>query len=122
MFDILRCALNLVSYECGLGLPSVTDGYRLVHAEGDGVPGLIVDRLGDVIVAQVFGLRFMATLFGFVFLSHQLGSFLGVWLGGALYDLFGSYTQVWWVGVGAGALSAIVHLPVREQAPQPAVV
>ena len=67
------------------------------------------------LVAQIYGLKFMGTLYGIVFFSHQLGSFLGVWLGGYMYDLNGSYDLVWWVGVGAGAFSAIIHLPVREQ-------
>ena len=67
------------------------------------------------LVAQIYGLRFMGTLYGIVFLSHQLGSFLGVWLGGVMYDLYGSYDLVWWVGVGAGAFSALIHLPVKEQ-------
>ncbi|MCQ0969197.1 MFS transporter (plasmid) [Paracoccus sp. TK19116] len=66
------------------------------------------------LVAYIYGLRYMGTLYGFVFLSHQLGSFLGVWLGGWLYDVYGDYTLVWWVGVGVGAFSAIIHLPVRE--------
>ncbi|CCQ74732.1 MFS transporter [Magnetospira sp. QH-2] len=66
------------------------------------------------LVAQIYGLRYMGTLYGIVFFSHQLGSFLGVWLGGNLYDRFGSYDVVWWVGVGVGAFSALVHLPVRE--------
>ncbi len=67
------------------------------------------------LVAHIYGLRYMGTLYGFVFFSHQLGSFLGVWLGGRMYDLTGSYTMVWWIGVGVGALSAIVHLPIREK-------
>ena len=67
------------------------------------------------LVAHIYGLRYMGTLYGFVFLSHQLGSFLGVWLGGMMYDLTGSYTTVWWIGVGVGAFSAIVHLPIRER-------
>lgn len=66
------------------------------------------------LVAYIYGLRYMGTLYGFVFLSHQLGSFLGVWLGGKMYDLYGNYTLVWWVGVGVGAFSALIHLPVRE--------
>lgn len=66
------------------------------------------------LVAYIFGLRYMGTLYGFVFLSHQLGSFLGVWLGGRLYDSYGDYTLVWWVGVGVGAFSALIHLPIRE--------
>jgi predicted MFS family arabinose efflux permease len=71
------------------------------------------------LVAHIYGLRFMGTLYGFVFLSHQIGSFLGVWLGGRMYDLTGGYTTVWWVGVGVGAFSALIHLPIRERAMQP---
>jgi predicted MFS family arabinose efflux permease len=67
------------------------------------------------LVAHMYGLRYMGTLYGFVFLSHQLGSFLGVWLGGAMYDLTGGYTMVWWIGIGVGAFSALVHLPIRER-------
>ncbi|MDZ4095974.1 MAG: MFS transporter [Paracoccaceae bacterium] len=67
------------------------------------------------LVAHIYGLRYMGTLYGFVFFSHQVGSFLGVWLGGRMYDLTGDYTLVWWVGVGVGAFSAIVHLPIRER-------
>ncbi len=66
------------------------------------------------LVGYIYGLRYMGTLYGIVFFSHQLGSFLGVWLGGALHDIYGSYTTVWWVGIAVGAFSAIVHLPVRE--------
>ena len=67
------------------------------------------------LVAHIYGLRYMGTLYGFVFFSHQLGSFLGVWLGGRMYDLTGDYTVVWWVGVGVGAFSALIHLPIREK-------
>lgn len=67
------------------------------------------------LVAHIYGLRYMGTLYGIVFLSHQIGSFLGVWLGGALYDLYGNYTLVWWVGVAVGAVSALIHLPIRER-------
>lgn len=66
------------------------------------------------LVAYLYGLRYMGTLYGLVFFSHQLGSFLGVWLGGILHDQFGSYTVVWWVGVGTGLLSTVVHLPIKE--------
>ena len=68
------------------------------------------------LIAHIYGLRYMGTLYGIVFFSHQLGSFLGVWLGGRMYDIYGSYTAVWWVGVAVGAFSAIVHLPIRERA------
>ncbi len=67
------------------------------------------------IVAQVFGLRYMATLFGVAFFSHQLGSFLGIWLGGYLYDRSGSYDIVWWVGVALGFAAALIHLPIDEK-------
>ena len=67
------------------------------------------------LVAHIYGLRYMGTLYGIIFFSHQLGSFMGVWLGGRLYDIYGDYTAVWWVGVAVGAFSAVVHLPIREQ-------
>ena len=67
------------------------------------------------LVAHLYGLRYMGTLYGLVFFSHQLGSFVGVWLGGEFYDQFGSYTVVWWVGVGTGLLSTLVHIPIKER-------
>lgn len=67
------------------------------------------------LVAHIYGLRYMGTLYGIVFLSHQLGSFLGVWLGGRMYDIYGDYTLVWWIGVAVGAFSAIIHLPIKER-------
>ena len=67
------------------------------------------------IVAQMFGLRFMGTLVGIVFLSHQLGSFTGVWLGGVLYDRTGSYEAMWWAGVCLGLFAAVVHLPINDR-------
>jgi predicted MFS family arabinose efflux permease len=67
------------------------------------------------IVAQIFGLRYMATLFGIVFLSHQLGSFLGIWLGGRLFDTTGSYDVIWWAAVALGIGAAIVHWPIDEK-------
>lgn len=69
------------------------------------------------LIAHLYGLRYMGTLYGIVFFSHQLGGFLGVWLGGRMYDVYGDYTFVWWIGVAVGAFSAVVHLPVREKAP-----
>jgi MFS family permease len=67
------------------------------------------------LVAHIYGIRYMGTLYGVVFLSHQIGGFLGVWLGGKMYDISGDYTLVWWIGVGVGAFSALVHLPIRER-------
>lgn len=67
------------------------------------------------IVGRIFGLRHLGTLFGFVFLSHQIGSFLGVWLGGRLHDASGSYDGIWWAGVVFGIAAALIHLPIDER-------
>ena len=67
------------------------------------------------IVAQVFGVRYMATLFGIVFLSHQIGSFIGVWLGGRIFDQTGSYDTMWYAGIVLGIIAGIVHLPIDEK-------
>ena len=67
------------------------------------------------IIGHIYGIKFMGTLYGIVFLSHQIGSFVGVWLGGLFYDIYGSYEIVWWVGIGVGAFSAIIHLPIKEK-------
>jgi len=79
----------------------------------------------NAVVAQIFGVRHFSMLGGFVFLAHQIGSFLGVWLGGRLYDATGSYDVVWWIAVALGVFAALINLPVRETAivraqPQPA--
>jgi predicted MFS family arabinose efflux permease len=78
----------------------------------------------NAVVAQIFGVQYLSMLGGFVFFSHQIGSFLGVWLGGLLYDRTGSYNIVWWIAVALGIFAALVNLPVRESAivrnPQPA--
>ncbi|MDK9697540.1 MAG: MFS transporter [Siculibacillus sp.] len=68
----------------------------------------------NALVALMFGTRYLAMLGGLVFFSHQVGSFLGVWLGGWLYDIDQSYDPVWWMGVALGVFAAIVHLPIRE--------
>jgi MFS family permease len=76
----------------------------------------------QALVAVMFGTRYVATLFGFAFLSHQVGSFLGVWLGGRLFDATGSYDIVWWISVALGIFAALVHLPIVERpVPRPAV-
>ncbi len=74
----------------------------------------------------MFGTKYMAMLYGFAFFSHQLGGFLGVWLGGLMYESSGSYIGVWWLSVALGVASAIINLPIIEKpvqrapAPQPA--
>lgn len=68
----------------------------------------------NAVVAQIFGAQHLSMLGGFVFLSHQIGSFLGVWLGGRLYDATGSYDIVWWLAVALGVMAMVANLPVRE--------
>ena len=93
----------------------ITPETVLLFSVAMGALWLATVPLTSGLIAHLYGLRYMGTLYGIVFFSHQLGSFLGVWLGGRMYDLYGDYTMVWWIGVGVGAFSAIVHLPVREK-------
>ncbi|MGJ7492444.1 MFS transporter [Variovorax sp. ZT4R33] len=79
----------------------------------------------NALIAQIFGVAHLSMLSGFVFLGHQVGSFLGVWLGGYLYDRTGSYDIVWYLAIALGVMAAVVNLPVKEgaiarPAPQPA--
>ena len=66
-----------------------------------------------------FGSRYLSTLYGIVFFSHQIGSFLGVWLAGRLYDSSGSYESVWWLAVDLGLAAALIHLPIADRAIHP---
>ena len=100
-------------------LTPMTPGSVLIFSAVMGALWLATVPLTSGLVAHLYGLRFMGTLYGFVFFSHQLGSFVGVWLGGRLYDVTGDYTAVWWIGVAVGAFSAIVHLPIRERREPP---
>jgi MFS family permease len=96
-------------------LAPMTPGTVLLFSVLMGALWLATVPLTSGLVAQIWGLRYMGTLYGIVFLSHQIGGFMGIWLGGRLYDVYGNYTLVWWVGVGVGAFSALVHLPIRER-------
>ena len=96
-------------------LSPITPASVLIFSLVMGALWLATVPLTSGLIAHIYGLRYMGTLYGIVFFSHQLGSFLGVWLGGELYDIYGDYTLVWWVGVAVGLFSAIVHLPVRER-------
>ena len=86
----------------------------LVFAAGMGLLWLSTVPLTSGLVMTMFGTRYMATLFGIVFFSHQIGSFLGVWLGGWIYDATGSYEPIWWAGVLFGLAAAFIHLPIDE--------
>ena len=68
----------------------------------------------SALVALMFGTRWFSTLYGFAFVSHQVGGFLGVWLGGVVFEQFGSYTPIWWLSVLFGVLSALINLPIVE--------
>ena len=70
----------------------------------------------NAIVAQIFGVAHLSMLGGFVFFSHQIGSFMGVWLGGVLYDRTGSYDIVWYIAIALGVFAALINLPVKETA------
>ncbi len=95
----------------------MTPATVMIFAFGMGSLWLATVPLTSGLVAHLYGVRYMGTLYGIVFFSHQLGSFLGVWLGGKLFDIYGGYDVVWWVGVGIGAFSALIHLPIRETRP-----
>jgi predicted MFS family arabinose efflux permease len=97
-------------------LTPMTPATVIVFSAAFGMLWLATVPLTSGLVAHLYGLRYMGTLYGFVFLSHQLGAFIGVWLGGELYDVTGSYTAVWWLGAAVGLFSAVVHLPIRETA------
>ncbi len=72
--------------------------------------------LTSSIVARIFGPRYLATLFGIVFFSHQIGAFAGVWLGGMVFDMTGNYLPVWWISVALGAFAGLVNLPIDDRA------
>jgi len=110
---LARAAVILVF----ISLP-ITAVSALIFAAAMGLLWLSTVPLTSGLVAVMFGQRYMATLFGFVFFSHQIGSFLGVWLGGYAYDRTGSYDLVWWISIALGVAAAIVHLPIRD-APAP---
>ena len=67
------------------------------------------------LVASIYGPRYMSMLFGIVFFGHQLGGFLGAWSGGYLFDRIGSYDIVWWISIGLGVMSALLHWPIQER-------
>ncbi len=108
-------ALRAVAILLFISLP-LTPGSVYVFAAAMGLLWLSTVPPTNAIVAQIFGVQYMSMLGGFVFLSHQVGSFMGVWLGGLLYDRTGSYDIVWWIAIALGVFAALVNLPVRETA------
>ena len=96
-------------------LTPITANTVMIFSASMGFLWLATVPLTSGLVAHIYGIKYMATLYGIVFFSHQLGSFVGVYLGGVLYDAYGSYTTVWWVGIAVGVFSSLVHLPVKEE-------
>jgi predicted MFS family arabinose efflux permease len=115
-----KCGLSVIYFGRALCITALlfapkTELTIYLFAAAMGILWLSTVPLTTGIVAQVFGVRYMATLFGIVFFSHQLGSFIGVWLGGYLYDHIGTYDPVWWAGIALGLAAAIIHLPINER-------
>ena len=93
----------------------VTPVTVLLFSAAMGLLWLSTVPLTSGLVAQIFGTRYMAMLFGIVFFSHQVGAFIGVWLGGRLYDTTGSYDVVWWTSVALGVVAAALHWPIDDR-------
>lgn len=96
-----------------------TTGSVLVFSALMGVLWLSTVPPTVALCARLFGTRWLATIFGLVFLGHQVGGFLGAWLPGLIFDRTGSYDAMWLISVAAGVFAALIHLPVREPAPLP---
>jgi predicted MFS family arabinose efflux permease len=86
-----------------------------IFAAAMGLSWLSTVPLTNGVVAGIFGVRYLSMLSGFVFFSHQLGSFLGVWLGGYLYTLQGNYNTVWVITIGLGLFAGLINLPIKEE-------
>mgnify|MGYP005640333353 CR=1 FL=1 len=93
----------------------ITDVSAILFASYTGLLWLGTIPLTSGLVAQIFGGQYMGMLYGFAFLSHQVGSFLGIWMGGAVRDFSGSYDAVWWCAVGLGFVAAAIHWPIDER-------
>jgi MFS family permease len=107
-------SIRAVSVVAFLSLP-MTPASAIMFGAVTGLTWLSTVPPTSGLVALMFGTRWFATLFGFAFVSHQVGGFLGVWLGGIVFEKFGSYTPVWWLSVLFGVLSALINLPIVEK-------
>ena len=99
----------------GFVLLPATSGNAILFGMTMGLLWLSTVPVTSSLVAQIFGPQYMATLFGIVFFSHQVGASLGAWLGGSLYDLTGSYELIWWINIALGIFAAIIHYPIDER-------
>jgi len=93
----------------------VTDTSALLFASFTGLLFLGTVPLTSGLVAQIFGTQYMAMLYGFAFTSHQVGSFLGIWMGGVVFDLTGNYDAIWWSAIVLGFIAAAMHWPIDER-------
>ncbi len=105
-----RALTILVFIQCPVTQTSV-----ILFAAVMGLLWLSTAPLTSGIVAQMFGTRYMGTLFAIVYMSHQLGSFTGVWLGGKIYDVTGSYEMFWWLAIALGLIAALIHYPINDR-------
>lgn len=93
----------------------ISNATALIFGGAIGFLWLATIPLTSGLVAQIFGIRYLSTLYGIVFLSHQIGSFLGVWLGGRAYDMTGSYQMVWLASIALGLIAALLHTPISDR-------
>ena len=107
----LARSLSIVAF---ISFP-ITTFSAIVFGAATGLTWLSTVPPTSALVALMFGTRWFATLYGFAFVSHQVGGFLGVWLGGIVFEQFGSYTPIWWLSVVFGLLSALINLPIVEE-------
>jgi len=106
----LARALSIMAF---ISFP-ITTFSAIVFGAATGLTWLSTVPPTSALVALMFGTRWFATLYGFAFVSHQVGGFLGVWLGGIVFESFGSYGPIWWLAVLFGVLSALINLPIVE--------
>lgn len=93
----------------------ITTASLIAFSIGIGIVWLATVPLTTNVVGRIFGLQYLATLFGFTFFSHQIGSFVGIWLGGIVYDATGSYAAIWWIAVALGLIAALVNYPIDDR-------
>jgi MFS family permease len=107
----LARALSIMAF---ISFP-ITTFSAIVFGAATGLTWLSTVPPTSALVALMFGTRWFATLYGFAFVSHQVGGFLGVWLGGVVFERFGSYTPIWWLSIFFGVMSALINLPIVEK-------
>ena len=113
----VMCALYLVRTFVIAGFVTlpVTDNTAAIFGAAIGFCWLGTVPLTSGLVRQIFGARYLSTLYGLVFFTHQIGSFLGAWVGGLIYDYYGSYDPIWWSTVLLAFIAALIHLPIDER-------